>query len=225
MVDTRRRPVTFTQAPDGTVTLDPGDAPTWTQYLTDFDQAVSQVQATLSALQSQPPADPAASGVYNQLVSDGQAWLGKLRNLQSMRDSVASWLSGIVSEVSDPFVAIGLSGAPPAPRAQQLGIVPLIVAGVGLAAFAAVVYGALQWAQQAQRFSQLNRQAQAAIAGGADPQAAYAQAARTLNIAAPAGGGFLSGLGSNLLLWGAAAALLLWLGPKLLDRITHQARD
>lgn len=218
----RRRPVTFNQAPDGTVTLAPGDVPTWTQYITDFDQAVAQTQAQLSALQAQgPPADPSAAATYAQLLTDGQSWLSKLADLQSMRDSVASWLSGIVSVTNDPFAQIGLSG----PRSSQLGIVPLVVAGVGLAAFAAVVYGAIQWAQQAERFSQLNRQAQAAIAAGADPQVAYAQAARTLSVASPAGGGFLAGLGSNVLWTVAGVVLVLWLGPKLLERFSRGSHE
>lgn len=219
----RRAPVTFNQAPDGSVTLQPGDAPTWSQYVTDFDAAVSQAQAVLTDLQAQtPPADATALEAYNQLVSDGQGWLTKLRNLQSMRDSVASWVSGLVTsaeQTADIYAQEGI----PLGRAPggQLGIVPLVIAGIGLASFAAVVYGALQWAQQASRFSQLNAMAQAAIARGADPQAAYAQAGKTLNITAGSpGGGFFSSLGSNLVWAGALVVLALWLGPKVLDRLT-----
>jgi len=219
----RRAPVTFNQAPDGSVTLQPSDAPTWSQYLTDFDQAVNRTQQMLGELQAQtPPTDPTALEAYNQLLVDGAGWLDKLRNLQSMRDSVASWVSGLVTsaeQTADIYAQQGI----PLGRAPggQLGIVPLVIAGIGLASFAAVVYGALQWAQQASRFSQLNAMAQAAIAKGADPQAAYSQAGKTLNITAGTpGGGFFSSIGSNLVWAGALVVLALWLGPKLLDRIT-----
>src|SRR5207245_3156778 len=123
--------------------LQPADAPTWSQYLTDFDQAVSQAQGGLSDLEGQtPPQDPTALDAYNQLVSDGRGWLAELRNLQATRDGVASWVSGSVTSVEqtgDIYAQgqIPLGGG-------QLGLVPLIIAGVGLAAFGAAVYGALQ---------------------------------------------------------------------------------
>lgn len=230
----RRAPVTFDQAPDGTVTLQPGDLPTWQQYINDFDGAIGQVQSVLADLQGQtPPTDPTALDAYNQLVEAGKSWLSRLQALQSMRDSVSSWASGIVSSVQStadiyaqseiPLGSIGLPGVPRSagmPRSSQLGIVPLLIAGVGLAAFAAVVYGAIQWANQASRFSQLNRMAADAIAKGADPSTAYAQAGRTLNITAGAPGapGIIESLGSKVIWAGAFLVLAIWALPKLLDR-------
>lgn len=226
----RRAPVTLEATPDGSVQLAPSDLPTWQQYITDFDNAIGQVQANLAQLQSMPaPTDAAGYATWQQLISDGASWLSKLQSLQSMRDSVASWTSGLVSSAESAYdtavdwvsrdviepVANALNGPRPS---SQLGVLPLIIAGIGLAAFAAVVYGALQWVNQAQRFAQVNAMAKAAIDRGADPTAAYKQAAATVNATAgaPSSGSLFENLG-NKLIWGGVIVAIIWVVlPRLL---------
>jgi len=243
----RRRPVTFNQAPDGSVTLQPSDLPTWREYITNFDAALQRTRDVLASLEDMgAPADPAAAAEYNQLIGDGHANLDKLQNLQQMRDSVSSWASGayaaasgayqgavdftsrdIIEPVADWLGRMTAGGTPPiveTPPAGatvgglgQLGIVPLIIAGIGLAAFGAAVYAAVQWADRAQAFQQLNTIAQAAISKGQDPQSAYAQAAKTVNYAAgPGVSGLFAQFGQNLIWTGALVLLAIWGLPKLL---------
>jgi hypothetical protein len=222
----RRGPVTFEQSPDGSVTLQPSDMPTWQQYLTDFDKAVSMVQQKVAELgDMKPPQDPLGYQTWWQLLQDGQKWLAKLQHLQSTRDSVASWASGLYSgavdvvsrDVIEPIANL-FHGAPPARGLGALGIAPLVIAGVGLAAFAAAVYGALKWADTVTRFLELDRIARAQMAQGINPQAAYANAAALVRGTAggPDSPGILEQLGSKVIWAGAIVLIAIFVLPKLL---------
>jgi hypothetical protein len=231
----RRAPVTFNQAPDGTVTLDPSDEPTWQQYVTDFDTAVQAVSTNVASLQQLGSTIqskyPDLWSQYQQLLADGQAWLAKLQDLQATRNKVTAWMSGLwdtvtnaastassaVADVAEQLFP--LSSLTPMQRRQALGIVPLVVAGVGLAAFGAAVYGAIQWAKQHDEFKQrlaaIDSQAQADIARGVPSQTAYANAIANVNKSLGGPSGPPMSLATQALIIGGLVIVAIFVVPRL----------
>jgi hypothetical protein len=230
----KRLPVTFNQLADGSVTLDPADQPTWAGYVSDFDAAVQTVSNNVAGLVSLGPTIqsnyPQLLAQYQQLLSDGQSWLAKLQGLQATRDKVSAWLSGLwdsytgavaplTSKITDVAESIfPLQGLSADQRRQALGIVPLVIAGIGLAAFGAAVYGAIQWAKQHDEFktrlAAIDSQAQAQIAQGVPPQTAYANAIANVSKALGAPGSGMS-LGTQALIIGGLVLVAIFVVPRL----------
>lgn len=217
------------------VTLTPDQAASWSQWVTNFDGAVSQTRAAynrLLGLQSvAQQMDAATRARYNQLISDGQNQLQALTNLQQQRNSVASWLSSVGQGISSFASGIttsvenvasgawtGLQNAWNslfAPKSQSMGVVPIIVVGVSIVAAAAVVYAAIQWAQQAQAESARLEEMHRLQAQGQTPAQAAAIVAQTLGPPGTALTGAASILGFNPtpLMLGIGALIIL---PSLL---------
>jgi hypothetical protein len=174
-----------------TDTLNPADANSWYDWVTNFDQTYQQFQTNWNALLAQSDyvssTHPELLATYNDLIARGQGHSDTLTQLKATRDYVASWLSWLSTGVQSgiDFVtssaqsaydaakaALGLSGIPRAIYRQRrgmggLGIAPLVVIGVAAAAAALVIIGL--WIKDAYNFSQRLAALQAQEAALAGP--------------------------------------------------------
>jgi hypothetical protein len=206
--------------------LSPADAPSWTQFVTNFDQAYSDFYTNYNGLMAQGPyiqsTHPELLDYYNSLLQQGSDAAYKLEQLKATRDYVSSWLTYLQNGVDSAMAtaqaaydnaksALGLSGL------GDLGIAPVIVV-VGLAAATVTLVEVSnligQYYAAAQRFNQL----QALEATGVSP----AQAAAQVNAVSgpPPTNDFLGIPWSTL----AFVALAIFLGPPLIDAFERNRR-
>jgi hypothetical protein len=206
--------------------LSPADAPSWTQFVTNFDQAYSDFYTNYNGLMAQGPyiqsTHPELLDYYNSLLQQGSDAAYKLEQLKATRDYVSSWLTYLQNGVDSAMAtaqaaydnaksALGLSGL------GDLGIAPVIVV-VGLAAATVTLVEVSnligQYYAAAQRFNQL----QALEATGVSP----AQAAAQVNaVSGPPPTNDFLGVPWSLLIWGAIA---IFLGPPLIDAFERNRR-
>lgn len=216
-----------------TATLTPADAPSWSQWITNFDGVSQSFTDNYNALVALRPwvasSHPEELPAVDQLLSDAQAHIATLTKLKATRDYVASWLSWLQNgfNAGVDFVETNAAAAYNAAMSWlglggvgNLAIAPVIVAvSVVAAAAALVVIG--YWIQRAYNVSQRLNALQAQEALGLSPQQAQAIVDGTLG---PAGGSD----GDNLLgipwTWLITGAVLIMVGPKVIELVGERRR-
>jgi hypothetical protein len=98
-------PMFLSQLPAATSTssLNPNDAPSWSEFVTNYDAAAQQFNTTLSNLQSLnqvAQTHPAMLAQYQQLLAEGQADQQLMQELGQTRNVVAQWLQQIGSSAN-----------------------------------------------------------------------------------------------------------------------------
>jgi hypothetical protein len=224
--------------------LNPADANSWWDWVSNFDATWQQFSANYNALLSLQgyisSTHPELLPQYNQLVADGQGHMQTLTDLKATRDYVWSWLSwmqtGLQSGVD--FVStsaqsaydtakayLGLSAINERAIIRGLGIAPAVVIGVAAAAAALVIIG--YWIKNAYDFAQRVNALQAqerALAGNGPITPEIAQQAQNIvdNTLGPAPGSAAS-INDNLLgipwTYLIIGAVLVFLGPPILEAI------
>jgi len=139
-------------------------APSWSQWITDFDKSWKLFNDNYTGLVSVGPyvreKHPELLPQYNKLVEDAQAHYQTLLKLKGVRDQVASWLTqaghiigGIGDTLAAPFKWIGsLFGGGSGVSGNGLGIAPIIVA-VGIASASAALIVIAKWITDAFTFA------------------------------------------------------------------------
>lgn len=204
--------------------LSPADAPSWYQFVTDFDNTYAKFYDNYNGLMATGPyiqnKHPELLDYYGKLLQQGSDAAYKLEQLKATRDYVYSWLNWLQSGL-DSVAATAQAAYDNAKHALglgELGIAPFI-AIVGIAAATAALIEIAQltakYFEAAQRFNML----QTLEAGG---QHTPAQASAQVNsiLGAPASNEFL-GIPWTLLIWGALA---IFLGPPLIRAFTETSR-
>lgn len=233
-------------------TLDPADAGSWTNWVTNFDQTYQQFQDNFNGLVAQQDyvttVHPELLPTFNDLVARGQQNAATLTQLKATRDYVASWLQTVNSglQTASDFVtgqaqaiydaakaALGLGAMPRVVLRKGLhglGIAPLVVIGVAAAAAALVVIA--YWIKDAYNFAQrLNAlQAQeAALAGpgGTITPTIASQAQAIVDGTLGPAPGSAASINDNLLgipwTWLITGAVLVFLGPPLVEALNKKA--
>lgn len=222
--------------------LNQADAPAWYDFVLNFDDTYNRFYDNYNALMYLGPYvqsnHPELLPLYNDMLQRGSESAYKLEELKATRDYVYSWLQWLQSGVGNitNFVssgaqsiydaakaALGLSGLQgfncnpnPNNRPLQLsglGVVPVAVAIVGIAAATVALVAIGKWITDAYVFAQRLNALQEQEAKGASPQ----QAAQIVNatMGPPSSSEFL-GIPWNMLIF---AAIAVFVGPPLINAI------
>lgn len=209
-----------------TQALNPSDAPSWYQFVTDFDTAYGQFYDNYNGLMATGPYlqqnHPEMMADYNQLLQDGSTIAYKLEQLKAQRDYIYSWLQWLQTGASNigsfigsaaqstynaAVAALGLSG---------LGqILQVAEVAVTLVAAYAILSQVGAWIAKVYDMAQRTNALQNFEAQGMSP----AQAASAVNnlYGAPADASTnILGIPWTLIIFSAIA---IFLGPPLLKMI------
>ncbi len=188
----------------------------WLSVLRDFDGTMSSVSANVAALQKLAPQASSWPAAMRQqqatLLAEGLAAQSKLQALKATRDKVVGWLRAVI------------------PGGSNLGVLPLIYIGVGIAAFVTALEvarrfltGSASFAKQVTTYQAEQRRL---VEQGVEPaEAARLARLATQKLADSADRpGLLEKLGGKAIWVGGGVVLLIWLGPKILDRLSSSRR-
>jgi hypothetical protein len=188
-------------------------APTWSQWITDFDKSWNLFNENYSGLKAVGPyvysKHPELVPQYEKLMSTAQEHYNTLVRLRDVRNSVANWLTGFTGGLANVLAAparwlSGLFGG----GLNGLGVAPLIVAvGIASAGTALVLIG--RWIADAFAFAQKLNALQKLEAAGHAP-------ADALNIIKGLNSGTLFGIPWK---WIVVGGVIIFLGPPLLKMI------
>lgn len=223
-----------------TVTLQPADAGSWWDWITNYDQTLKTFNQQYNQLLSQAAyvrnQHPELLDQYESLLNSAKEHLQTLNTLKATRDYVYSWLDWLnngakqginflTSAASNTYnylmSSLGLQG---------LGIAPVVVIGVAAAAAALVIIG--YWIKDAvafnQRLTALQQQEAAFQAQGMTAEQAAARAQQVVNNTLGPAPGSAASINSNLLgipwtylVWGAVA---VFLGPPLIEAMSGKGK-
>lgn len=223
-----------------TVELQAADAGSWWNWITNYDQTLTDFNNQYQYLVEMEPyvraMHPELLPQYNNLISRGNDQIATLNKLKATRDYVASWLdwlyngaaSGVnflTSAATNTYnylmSSLGLGG---------LGIAPVVVIGVAAAAAALVVIG--YWIKDAvafnQRLAALQQQENFYTSNGLDPATAAAKASNDVNSTLGPVPGSAASINSNLLgipwTWLIGGAVVVFLGPPLIEAVSGKGK-
>lgn len=211
----------------GTTTLNPLDARSWAQWVAQYDAVRQQFGQQFQNLQSLgtyvAQRHPEMLAQYNTFVAQGAQHQANLAALQSVRDTVTNWLSGlgqtftnaVVNPLSTFFNTVEQdvqSAGDWLKRSFGFGAVPVIVGVVGVAAAAAVIVAVANWINQSYQMTQRLNALYRLEQSGSTPQ----QAANIVNQTLGSPGGSLFGIPMTWIFGGLALVLL---GPLLVRQI------
>jgi hypothetical protein len=198
------------------VTLNPAEAPSWYQFVTNFDAAYAQFYDNYNALMAIGPwiqqQHPELLTQYMTLLQDGSNVAYQLEGLKATRNYVYSWLNYLSSGVESVMQG-AQSAYDYARKSLGLGAVPVAVVVIGLAAATAVIVAAENWLGRANEFAQVTNFIRDQEAKGVTPDQASKLAQSVFG--SPPSNEFL-GIPWTLLVWGAIA---IFLGPPILKAI------
>lgn len=211
-------------------TLNPNDAPSWLDFVTQFDATYQNFYDNYNALMSLGPwvqtNHPELLSQYNDMLNRGASNAYQLEQLKATRDYVYSWLQWLQSGASDisTFVSSSAQSAYDYLKSEfglsgydgGLGFIPVAVAAVSAAAGIAALVVIAKWITDAYTFAQRLNALQDQEAKGATPQQASAIVNSVLGT--PPSTEFL-GIPFTLLVWGAIAIIL---GPPIIKALTHE---
>lgn len=198
-------------------TLQPLDAPAWSDFLLKYDAAYRQFMANYNALVELGPyinsQHPELIPQYDALVSAGTDHYNTLLQLDKTRKYVAGWLDWMATGAQQAWDyvkgTIGLEGT--------LGL-PVVAPIIGLAAALAALALITKWIVEAYEFAQRLNALQRLEDQGYTP--AQAAAAVNATIGAPRqSSGNVFGIPFELIIWGAIA---IFLGPPIIKAITER---
>jgi hypothetical protein len=184
----------------------------WMSVLRNFDGTYQSVADNVAALRkvvasSAFPYNTRAEAAA--LMKQGQEAQAKLQALKATRDKVVGWLKSV------------LPGS-----GSQLGVLPLVYVGAGLAAFAAALALANKFltgsASFARQISAYQVEQQRLVDQGMDPAKAAALARQSTKALADSADrpGLFEKLGGKALWIGGGVLLAVWLGPRILDHLS-----
>lgn len=209
------------------VTLNPADAPSWYNFVTQFDATYASFYDNYNALMSLGPyiqtKHPELLPQYNAMLQAGAVNADKLEGLKATRDYVYSWLQWLQTGAGDAASFVGSAAQSVYDFAKKelgLGFVPVAVAVIGVGAAIAALVVIAGWITDAYVFAQRLNALQDAEARGATPE----QAAAIVNSALgppPSGTSNFLGIPWTLLIWGAIA---VFIGPPVLKMLTGDKR-
>lgn len=230
--------------------LNPGDAGSWYDWITNFDATYAGFQDNFNGLLAQQSyvmySHPELIATYNDLVTRGQKHAAKLAELKATRDYVASWLDWLATGVQSgvDFVSstaqsaydaakhfFGLGAIPRVVLHRNLaglGVAPLVVIGLAAAVAALVIIG--YWIKDAYVFAQrltALQQQEAALSGGGQITPEIAKQAQAIvdGTLGPAPGSAGS-INNNLLgipwTWLIGGAVLIFVAPPLLESLNSR---
>lgn len=186
----------------------------WIGILRDFDGTQASVNSNVAALKKITLTSSLPYTMRNdaaQLYNKGLEAQSKLQALKSTRDTVVGWLKKLFPG-----------------EASQLGVLPLVYVGVGIAAFASALAVANKFlsgsASFAKQISAYQAEQARLVDQGVDPARA-AEIARkaTQGLADSADrAGLFEKLGKNAIYVAGGVVLLVWLGPKVLDHLSSR---
>jgi hypothetical protein len=186
----------------------------WIDTLRNFDGTYKSVNDNVAALNkvvssSSYPASLRTTAAG--LLKDGQAAQSKMQALKKTRDTVVGWLRAVMPGSS-----------------TQLGFLPLVYVGVGIAAFVTAISLANKFlsgtATFAKQVSAYQAEQQRLVEQGVDPARAAELARQATRALADSSDkpGLFEKLGKNAIYVGGGVLLLVWLGPKILDRMSSR---
>ncbi len=209
--------------------LNPADAPSWMDFVTNFDATKKAFDDNYTALlQIGPQIDryPGLRPQWEKLVTDGTDHYNTLQKLQTTRDYAASWLNWLSSGARGVFSFLGFNAYGP----DGLGLAPVAIAlysaGAAIIALEAIKYWMADSYAMAQRLKQQMAIADQIRADNPNMSVdeAYQRAAAHVNsvLGPPSKGifGELSNLATLLIIGGA----LFLFGPPLLRAIDARRR-
>lgn len=208
------------------VALNPADAPSWYDFVTQFDATYSSFYDNYNAIMTLGPYiqnnHPELLPQYNAMLQAGSVNANQLEQLKATRDYVYSWLQWVQTGAADAtgFVTGAAQSAYDWAKKQlglgEMGFVPVAVAVIGASAAIAALVVIARWITDAYVFAQRLNALQDAEAKGMTPTQAAAFVNQTLGPPPSNTSDFL-GIPWSLLIWGALA---LTFGPPLLRAIT-----
>lgn len=211
------------------VALDPADAPSWYQFVTQFDATYASFYDNYNALMALGPyiqtKHPELRPQYDAMLQAGSVNANQLEGLKATRDYVYSWLQWVQSGVSDAsgFVTSAAQTAYDWAKRSlglgDIGFIPVAVAVVGAAAAIAALVVIARWITDAYVFAQRLNALQDAEARGMSPTQAAAFVDQTLGPVS--GTGNFLGIPWSLLIWGSIAIVL---GPPVFRMLTGDRR-
>lgn len=214
-----------------TSTLNPADATSWWDWVTNYDQTLANFQTAYANLVAMTPwvqaNHPEMLAQHNALVQEGNQHLQELNDLKATRDYVYSWLNWLWSGASNVANFVGseatslYNSALTALGLQGLGIAP-VVAVAGVAAAAAVLVAIGYWIQKAVAQYQRESFIQQQESQGVAPQDAINQANQTFGSpVSTSGADNLLGIPWNYVILGVVAIFVL---PPLVDEFLKAKR-
>lgn len=208
------------------VTLNPSDAPSWYDFVTQFDATYKSFYDNYNALMTLGPyiqnSHPELRPQYDAMLQAGSVNASKLEGLKATRDYVWSWLQWVGTGAADVsgFVTGAAQTAYDWAKKQfglgDMGFVPVAYVVIGAGAAIAALVLIARWITDAYVFAQRLNALQDAESRGMTPQQAAAFVDQTLGPAPSSTDNFL-GIPWSLLIWGALA---LTFGPPILRMIT-----
>lgn len=213
------------------VELKTADAPTWAEFVVNFDKASKSFGDNRAALARVGPYlqvhHPELLPQYRDMVTRADALAGKLAGLKSTRDTVSSWF-GSIGQTADALyqgavdatsrgieaAANAIAAARRAVGLGELGFAPIVVA-IGAAAALATLVAVAKWITDAYVFAQRVNALQDLEARGYPP----AQAATVLEkvLGNPDAPGGIERSVSHILWLAGGAFFVVFVLPKLLD--------
>jgi len=190
------------------------DAKQWLQVLRDFDGTRSSVAQNVAALKKIAASSAYPYSVRNdaaQLMNKGLEAKAKLDSLAATRDTVVGWLRQVIPGSS-----------------SQLGFLPLVYVGVGIAAFATAVALANKFlsgsASFAKQISAYQQEQQRLVEQGVDPTRAAELARQATQSVADSSDrpGTFEKLGKNALYIGGGVILVAIVLPRVLDHFSRR---
>ncbi len=166
--------------------LNPADAPSWFDFVTNFDATKKAFDDNYTALlQVGPQIDryPGLRAQWEKLVSEGTDHYNTLQKLQTTRDYAASWLNWLQSGAKGIFSFLGFEGFG---NDGALGFpvaIAIVGIGVAVAALTAISYWIANAYELAQRLNQQTAIADAILKQNPNISVdeAYSQAAGHIN--------------------------------------------
>lgn len=198
-------------------TLQPLDAPAWSDFILKFDAAYSQFMANYDALLKLGPyinsQHPELIPQYDALVSTGTDHYNRLIALKKTRDYVSGWLDWISTGAQQAWDyvkgTLGLEGT--------LGL-PVVAPIIGLAAALAALALITKWIVEAYEFAQRLNALQRLEDQGYTPAQAAAAVNATIGPPRQSNENVL-GIPFELIIWGAIA---IFLGPPIIKALTER---
>lgn len=217
-------------------TLNPLDAPSWLKFITDFDSAYRTFYDNYDAYMALGPyiqsTHPELLQDYENLLQEASDAAYKIEQLKATRDYVYSWLQWLQTGAGNIMVgaqatydaakrAMGFQGfnAYTSRPLDGLGVVPVAVAIVSLAAATALLFEITRIVTQFYTRAQFYNALQEQEARGSSPQEASRIVSQVMGTPTSSGANEFLGIPWTLIFWGLGA---LFLGPPLIDAWTAQ---